>query len=104
MTLLQIYSTTPIGRAMALASSEEVKCVSKLFDIVYVVAREELPFTKYPLLMELERWHGVSVGKTYATELKCNEFTVLVGETFREAVTNELKLSRCLGQNQIGYL
>lgn len=82
ITLSQIYSTTPIGRAMASASSEEVKRVSKLFDIAYVVAREELPFTKYPPLMELERRHGVPVGKTYATEHKCKEFTMLIGETF----------------------
>ena len=94
MTLSQIYSTTPIDRAMALVSSEEVKRVSKLFDLAYVVTREELPFTKYPPLMELERRHGVPVGQTYATEHKCKEFTMLIGDTFREAASNELKSSR----------
>ena len=94
MTLSQIYGTTPISRAMASASSEEVKRESKLFDVAYVVAREDLPFTKYPLLIELERRHGVRVGQTYATEHKCKEFTMLIGETFREAALNELKMSR----------
>ena len=82
MMLSQIYSTTPIGRAMTSASSEEVKHISKLFDIMYVVVREELPFTKYPSLLELERRHGVPVGKMNSTEHKCKEFTMLTGETF----------------------
>ena len=43
--------------------------------------------------MELEERHGVAVGQTYATEPKCKEFTVLIGETFRQGVTDELKSS-----------
>ena len=69
--------------------------MSKLFDIAYVVAKEEMAFTKYPSLMALEKRHGVEVGNTYmyATEHKCKEFTMLIGETLREGVTDELKSS-----------
>ena len=45
MTLSQIYRSTPIGRAVSSASSEEMERVSKLFDVVYVVAKEDMAFT-----------------------------------------------------------
>ena len=67
--------------------------MSKLFDIAYVVAKEEIAFTQYPSLMELEKRHGFAVGQTYATEPKYKEFTVLIGETLRQGVTDELKSS-----------
>ena len=45
--------------------------VSKLFDLAYVIAKDGLPFTKYPALVEVEKRHGVAIGNTYTTEHKC---------------------------------
>ena len=52
-----------------------------------------MAFSKYPMLLELERRHGVLVGNTYATDTKCREFTVLIGETLRQAVAEGIKSS-----------
>ena len=40
-----IFRDTPIGRALAGASGTKMARVSKLFDLAYVIAKEELPFT-----------------------------------------------------------
>ena len=85
-TISEIYRSTPLGRAFASANSEETGRVSKLFEIAYMLAKEELPFTKYCAVVELEKKHGVSLGNAYATEHKCRDFTVLIGESMRDDV------------------
>ena len=35
--------------------------------ISYILAKESMPFTKYPVLHQLEQWHGVDLGETYKT-------------------------------------
>ena len=66
-TIKDLYRSTPIGRALAGASVEEMLCVS-IFDTAYMLAKEELPFSKYPSIIEMEKLHGVNVGNTYNTE------------------------------------
>ena len=67
--------------------------MSKLFDIAYVVAKEEMAFTKYPFLLELEKWLGVPIGNTYAADTKCKEFAMHIGKCF-QGVINEINFSR----------
>ena len=42
--------------------------LSYIFDTAYMLATEELPFSKYPSIIEMEKLHGVNVGNTYNTE------------------------------------
>jgi len=51
-----------------------------------MLAKEEILFTKYLAILELEKKHGVSPGTAYATEHKCNDFTTLIGECMRDKV------------------
>ena len=74
-----IFRATPISRALA------------LFNLAYVIAKEELPFTKYPALVEVENRHGVAIGNTYTTEHKCREFICIIGETMRDDILASLK-------------
>ena len=92
-TLSQIYRSTPLGKTVASASFEQVKRLSKLFDIAYVVAKGEMAFAKYTSLMELEKRHSVDFGNTYVTEHKCKEFTMFIGETLRESVIDDINSS-----------
>lgn len=63
-TLSEIYKTTPIGKALVGATAEERNRVAKLFEIAYFTAIEEIPFSKFPGIVELEKRHGVSLGST----------------------------------------
>ena len=63
-----------IARAFAKPSEEERDKLRAKFDIAYFVASENLPFTKYPHICELEARHGVSVGTSYVNENVGKEF------------------------------
>ena len=94
MTLQDIYRSTPLGKAIAGANAEDHTRLKKLFEVAYFVAAEELPFAKYPGLVDLEKRHGVSLGSTYCTPHKCSEFVEIVGETMRDSVLQEMKSSK----------
>ena len=67
-----LYRSTPIHRALAGASVEEMLRVSILFDIAYMLAKEEWLFSKYPSIIEVEKHHGVDVGNrnSYSFHMK----------------------------------
>ena len=41
--------------------------MGRKFELCYVMAKESIPFAKYPALLQLEEHHGVDVGSTYRT-------------------------------------
>ena len=92
---MEIYRSTPLGRALATASQEQRARVCKLFEVAYIL-KEEIPFTKYPAVLELEKRHGVSLGTAYATEHKCRDFTIVIGESMRDSVLDTLRKLRYL--------
>eukprot|EP00117_Sycon_ciliatum_P045916 scpid98535/ scgid32949/ len=102
-TLTQIFKSTPLGKAMATASSEEPVRLGKLFDVAYMIAKEEMPFTKYPCIVELEKRHGVSLGTAYSTDRKCKECTSVIGDTLKDDVVAAVRRSRYLGVLMDGY-
>ena len=54
--------------------------MSKLVDIAYMMAKEEIPFTKFASIARLEIRHKVALlGQTYLTKLKCKELTEMIG-------------------------
>ena len=95
-TVTEIYRYTPIGRALARSSQEQTTRVCKLFEVTYMLAKEEIPFAKYPAVLELEKRHGASFGTAYATERKCRHFTILIGESMRDNVFASVRKSRYL--------
>ena len=72
-TAVEIYCSTSLGRALATSSQDQRARVCKLFEVAYMLAKEEIPFTKYPVVLELEKRHGVSLSTAYATEHKCRD-------------------------------
>ena len=37
----------------------------KKFEVSFVLAKEHIPFSKYPAILALEEKHGVDLGTTY---------------------------------------
>ena len=59
-----------------------------------MLAKEEMPFTKYPAI-ELEKRHGVSTRQyVYGTEHKCQEFTNTFGDCLQDDMLDEIRASR----------
>ena len=66
--------------------------MGKKFDICYMLAKENLPFRKYPAIHELESCHGVDLGQSYATKDSAKLFMHYTAEsqhsTFVESLSN----------------
>eukprot|EP00057_Strongylocentrotus_purpuratus_P009058 XP_011663532.1 PREDICTED: zinc finger protein 862-like [Strongylocentrotus purpuratus] len=58
--------------------------MSKLFDIAYMVAHCEQPFTMYKQFVLLEKKHGVDLGVTYINDAACRTFIHHIAATMRE--------------------
>ena len=54
------------------------------------MAKESIPFTKYPALHQLENYHGVELGNTYSTADSAKIFTSYIAESQRKAFLNDL--------------
>ena len=64
--------------------------MGKKFDICYMLAKENLPFRKYPAIHELESCHGVDLGQSYAAKDSAKSFTHCIAESQRSAFVESL--------------
>ena len=61
------------------------------FDLCFVMAKEGIPFTKYPVLYQLESRHEVDMGLAYNNDVAAKCFTHYIAESQRKAFVNFLK-------------
>ena len=59
-----------------------------------MISREEMPFTKFPVIVELDKRHDVCLGQTYHAEHKCQEFAGIIGETMTDDLVVALRSCR----------
>ena len=57
-------TSSTIGHLLS-CMDETGERMAKKFDVCFVMAKESLPSTKYPVLVELEPCHGVDLGPAY---------------------------------------
>lgn len=62
-----ITTYSPIARSLFSSTMDPIvkEQVKKKFEISFVFAKEHIPFSKYPMIHELEEKHGVDLGSTY---------------------------------------
>ena len=63
------------------------------FDVCYTMAKESIPFAKYPALLALEAYHGVNLGPAYSTPDSAKIFTGYIAASQRQAFVNTLSKS-----------
>ena len=56
------------------------------FDVAYVMAKESIPFAKYPSLVQLEQRHGVELGHAYNTQESAKKITGCIAKSQRQKV------------------
>ena len=83
-------SYAPIAQAFNKLSDDEREKLRVKFDIAYFIATENLPYTKYPKLCELETRHGVRVGTSYVNENAGKEFIHYIAELRRQELKQTL--------------
>ena len=85
---LPSYVATTLGRAF-FKLNERAK---KLIEIAFVVEKEELPFTKFVPIAQLEKRHGIELGQTYMDDHACTEFIDSIAEVYEEELN---QIGRC---------
>ena len=91
-----VTSYSPIAHSL-LSSASMVPAVreriKKKFDISFVVAKEHIPFLKYPAIHELEERHGVDLGPTYKNRDSARNFVHYIAESQRRQL--HVSLASC---------
>ena len=67
--------------------------MSKKFDISFILAKEHIPFLKYPAIHELEERHGVDLGITYKNRDSARNFVHYIAESQRQQF--QVSLASC---------
>ena len=57
----------------------------------YLVAKEELPFSKFGPILELQKKNGLDINQTYANDKSCSTPVSFIGAVFTEKLANEVK-------------
>ena len=70
--------------------------MAKKFDVCFMMAKESLPFTKSPSLLELKSYHGVYLGPAYRTPDSAKAFTGYNAKSQHQNVLNVLSSSGTL--------
>ena len=60
---------------------EQRKDVAMKINTAYFIAKEELPFTKFPKLLDLQRKNGLQIGERYSADKKCAEMVSTINKT-----------------------
>ena len=91
-----VTTYSPIARSLLSSASMDPAVrerVQKKFDISFVLAKEHIPFTKYPALHELEEKHGVVLGLTYKNRDSARNFVHYIAESQRRQL--QVSLASC---------
>ena len=62
---------------------EQRKDVAMKINTAYFIAKEELPFTKFPKLLNLQRNNGLQIGETYSTDKNCAEMVSTISKVYK---------------------
>ena len=64
--------------------------MEKKFDLCFVMAKQSIPFAKYPAMLELEKRHGVDLGHAYNTTDSARLFTSFIAKSQCQSFLNAL--------------
>ena len=62
-----VVLTSAIGRCMSTLDRDTRVRMERKFELCFVMAKESIPFIKYPAIMQLEERQGVDLGHAYRT-------------------------------------
>ena len=78
-----------LKKAAEKIDEQAYKEMSVKMNTVYFIAKEELPFTKFPGLLQLQQKNGIQITSTYSNDIKCAEMVATVGTLIKEEIIAE---------------
>ena len=64
--------------------------LSAKFSTAYLIAKKEMPFTRYPDLLCIQRKNGLSIKDTYATDHQCANMIAVIAEDLEGGLSSEI--------------
>lgn len=96
----QPLETTPIAQSLRkgqqIVEDQSRKGFAAKINTAYLIAKEELPFSKYGPLLALQKKNGLDISQTYANEKSCSTLVSLVGSVFTEELASEVNEKKYL--------
>ena len=88
-----ILDYAPVAKALHTmdASAEQVK---RKFDIAFVIAKENMAYTKMKPICELEECHGINLGQSYKNNQACATFIEYIALERRNFLVEALRHSK----------
>ena len=80
----------PIAKALYKLDTDAELKVKRKFDIAYLIAKENLAFSKMKPLCELEERHGVDLGQGYKNDQACATFVDYIAKEQQEILVRAL--------------
>ena len=77
-----------IGHSLSTMDRETRARMGRKFELCFVMAKESIPFAKYPTLLQLEEHHGLDVGSAYRTPDSAKSFTGFIALSQRQGFLN----------------
>ena len=85
-------------KAAEKVEEQAYKEMSVKMNTAYFIAKDELPFTKFPGLLQLQRQkNGIQMTNTYSNDTKCAEMVATVGALIKDELAEKL-------QNEARYI
>ena len=85
-----IREYAPIAKALHTMDTESQLKVKRKFDIAFMIAKENLAFTKMKPICELEERHGVDLGQGYKNNQACSSFVEYIALEQRQTLVDTL--------------
>lgn len=70
------------------------KDVEAKINTAYLIAKEELPFSKFEPILALQRKNGLEISPTYGNDKGCNNFVSLVSSVITEQLASQINGKR----------
>jgi len=65
--------------------------IKRKFEVSFVIAKEHIPFSKYPAILALEEKHGVDLGTTYNNRDSAHNIAHYIAESQQKLLYAKLK-------------
>ena len=88
-----VVLSSRIGQSLLNLDETTRQRMRKKFGVCYMMAKESVPFVKYPVIVELESWHGVNLGPAYRTPDSAKAFTSYIAESPHQEFLDKLSSS-----------
>ena len=80
----------PIVQALTRLSESEKARLKHKFDIAYLVAKESMPFLKYPVICESEKKHGLDISVSYTNECSGRTLVHYIAEARQQELAKKV--------------